>query len=583
MYDLAIAIPARDEEWIGFTVADLLKNIRGNTEIRVVLDGYTTKVPYIPSDPRVTVMVNETPVGQRAATNQALKGSTAPYVAKCDAHTAYSHGFDLELLEAFKVHGDNVCLVPVMRNLHLYDLVCPKNHVQYQGTQTKCKECGEELMRRVIWDSKTNPQSIGYAFSPEPKFQYMNEIKKRDSYKRQLSETGCTETFSLQGSFFACSRECYWKYKCCDESLYSWGSHGLSLALRFWLGHKDGKCLVVHGKDESCWYGHLFRTSGFGGFPYPQEESKIQENKRKLRKFFWENQWNLQVRPSSWLVDRFLPIAGWTDEAIEEIRKEGEKFYLRRLESEKLPLEKKENPKVGALFYTDNEMIEPLGTKVKEQILKVIGDKPLVSMSLKPISFGVKNGCLPLKRGKETMHRQILEGLLELDRMGIDVVYFMEQDILYAEGYTDFIPSDPNVYYYNSNLFRVRTSDGLAVSYDHKSLSQLCAYVKKLIPEYRERVRRIEAEGFDKNGYECGTRSIKRGGFSNDRSETWHAEKPNIDLRWGGNLSASKWTPEEFKSQRSCRNWKTTSIDEIEEWPNLREIIGIPEKPCLDA
>jgi hypothetical protein len=99
--------------------------------------------------------------------------------------------------------------------------------------------------------------------------------------------------------------------------------------------------------------------------------------------------------------------------------------------------------------------------------------------------------------------------------------------------------------------------------------------VSKLIPEYEERVRRIEVDGFNKSGFEPGTRSIRLGGFSNDKSSTWEAKIPNIDVRLssGKNLSASKWKPEEFRSLRSCRNWKISDVDQIEGWFNLRAMI----------
>jgi hypothetical protein len=122
------------------------------------------------------------------------------------------------------------------------------------------------------------------------------------------------------------------------------------------------------------------------------------------------------------------------------------------------------------------------------------------------------------------------------------------------------------------NLWRVRKTDGFAVKYDHKSLSQICAYREKLIPEYEHRVAVIEKEGFNRHfthGYEPGTRSIRLGGFSDDKSESWNSEYPNLDIRHEKNLSTSKWRPEDFKSHRSCRNWKESTFDKIEGWDNF--------------
>jgi hypothetical protein len=224
---------------------------------------------------------------------------------------------------------------------------------------------------------------------------------------------------------------------------------------------------------------------------------------------------------------------------------------------------------VGVLYYTDNSLEDGIAPKCREQIKKCIGDAKLVSVSLKPLDFG-KNIVMDLERGQLTMHKQILAGLEALDT---DIVFFVEHDVLYHPSHFDFRPSNKDIYYYNRNLWRVRASDGFAISYDHKSLSQICAFREKLITEYKERVRRIEANGFNRGGYEPGTRSIRLGGFSNDKSEHFYSKFPNIDIRHDKNLSASKWKPEDFRSLRSCRNWKESKVEDIKGWDNLSSLI----------
>jgi hypothetical protein len=93
-----------------------------------------------------------------------------------------------------------------------------------------------------------------------------------------------------------------------------------------------------------------------------------------------------------------------------------------------------------------------------------------------------------------------------------------------------------------------------------------------LIKEYKERVRKVEAEGFNKNGYEPGTRSLRRGGFSDSGSDYFWSTDPILDIRHGKNLSASKWKPEEFRSQRSCRNWQVAPDGVIPYWGKWEEI-----------
>src|SRR3989338_4135192 len=116
MKDLSILIPSRNEMFISRTIEDILANIEADTEIIVVLDGAWADPP-IPQNDRVNVIYVPQSIGQRAATNLAAKLSKAKYVMKLDAHCSFDKGFDTKMLEAFKLTGDNVTMVPVMRNL----------------------------------------------------------------------------------------------------------------------------------------------------------------------------------------------------------------------------------------------------------------------------------------------------------------------------------------------------------------------------------------------------------------------------------------------------------------------------------
>ncbi|MFA5396857.1 MAG: glycosyltransferase family 2 protein [Methanogenium sp.] len=556
-YDLSLIIPSRNEEFLPNTLHDLIEHTHGNTEFICILDGWDIDIPELPTDERITYIFHSVPIGQRASVRQAARASRSKYIAKCDAHCSFDDGWDVKMLEVFKQHGDNMVAVPVMRNLHVFNWKCKNGHTRYQSPSGPCKECGERTEKDIVWISKTNPQSVSYCFDEEPHFAYFGEYKKRDEYQKMLRETATTFTMSLQGSFYMLPREKYFEWNIDDEELGSWGNSGIEIACKAWL--LGGECRVVHSTN----YGHLFRTQGNDfGFPYNNPGKDVMETKQKVRKLVFDNLIPNQIRPLSWLLEKFWPIPGWSEKMRQKV-----KAWPLPTQNTIKPVS--EAPKVGCLFYTDSELPEPLASTVRNQILKVIGDKPLVSVTLKPLDFG-RNIVLPLERGKLSMHEQILRGLYELRDMGIEVAYFLEHDVLYGEGYTDFIPPDPNMYFYNSNLWRCRQSDGFCVKYDHKSLSQICAYVSKLIPEYEERVRKIKAEGFNKSGYEPGTRSIRLGGFSNDKSSTWEAKIPNIDVRHTKNLSASKWHPSEFRSLRSCRNWVNSDVDHMEGWSDLR-------------
>lgn len=305
---LSILIPSRNEEWLAETLTDLLKNIRGNTEIIAIIDG--EKYPKeLPQDERLTVIELPKSIGQRAATNLAARIATGDYYMKTDAHTAWSKGFDVALMNGFKELGDNVTQVPVMRNLHVFDWVCPDGHRRYQGTSGPCKECGKPTEKDVVWNPKRNPASTSYRFDHTLHFQYFRGWKNSPEYQNQVT-TGYTETMSLQGSCFALSKERYWTLNICDEEFGSWGQQGVEVACKTWLS--GGRCIVNH----NAWYGHLFRTQGGDfSFPYKQSEAKIQAARDYSRKLFLDNTWEFQKYPLVWLVDKFAPVPNWHDGA----------------------------------------------------------------------------------------------------------------------------------------------------------------------------------------------------------------------------------------------------------------------------
>jgi glycosyltransferase involved in cell wall biosynthesis len=321
--ELSILIPARNEQFLARTVDDILKHSEANTEIICVLDGAWAEPP-IPQNDRVVVVYLPVSIGQRAATNLACKLAKGRYVAKLDAHCSFDQGFDRKMLEGFKVVGDEVTMVPTMRNLHAFTWKCLKcGFKKYQGpTPTSCPNCDntKDFKKKMKWYGKPRPQSNSYCFDAEPHFQYFNDYTKREPYLTDV-KTGFTETMSLQGSFWMVTKKRYWELNLGDESFPSWGSQGIQVACASWLS--GGKCLVNH----NTWYAHLFRTQGGDfGFPYDNPHSKALEARAKARNLLYENGWPKQILPSSWLVERFFPVKGWTEEQLKHLKENERKI-----------------------------------------------------------------------------------------------------------------------------------------------------------------------------------------------------------------------------------------------------------------
>ncbi len=318
MKELSILIPANNEMFLARTIQDILENIEADTEIITVLDGSWAN-PVIPIHPRVNVIYVPVEIGQRAATNLACKLSRAKYIMKVDAHCSFDKGFDRKLIENMQ---DNWTVAPIMRNLWAFDWKCRRcGWTKYQGpTPKRCGKCNDSryIKRDMKWIGKHNPQSTSFCFDSEPHFQYFEDWKHRPQYIKDKAELGLTESMSLQGSCFMATREKYWELNLSDESVGSWGNQGLEVACKTWLS--GGRVIINH----KTWYAHMFRTQGGDfSFPYKQHESQVQITKKKVWDFFFNGQFKQQIHPMSWLIEKFAPVPGWTQEQINKLKEHG--------------------------------------------------------------------------------------------------------------------------------------------------------------------------------------------------------------------------------------------------------------------
>ncbi len=114
------------------------------------------------------------------------------------------------------------------------------------------------------------------------------------------------------------TRERYFELDICDEKLGNWGSQGIEVACKTWLS--GGRVIINH----RTWYAHLFRTNATLHFPWPTNGRDQQNTRDKVRELFFPCKWEKAIHPTSWLIEKFWPVKGWTQES-QDALKEKEK------------------------------------------------------------------------------------------------------------------------------------------------------------------------------------------------------------------------------------------------------------------
>jgi hypothetical protein len=250
------------------------------------------------------------------------------------------------------------------------------------------------------------------------------------------------------------------------------------------------------------------------------------------------NQWPKAKHDLEWLIKKFAPVPDW------EVK----------------PASK------GILYYTCNTHDLTLELAARNNLLKAQNGYELGCVSRERTDFGDWNIVVQLERSPATMHEQILQGL---ERMKAEYVFLCESDVFYHPSHFDFIPPRKDVFYYNTNVWRVRYEDGHAVRTDDcKQVSGICCDRQFLLEHYRKRVERIRREGFSrKNGYEPGTRKLPWG-YDDNPCDVWQSPFPNVDIRHGGTLTGSHWSIDSFRNKKYAAGWAETD-DEIPGWGKL--------------
>jgi hypothetical protein len=582
-YKLSILIPARNEvcydvDLLYETVVNVLQQTSAACELVVVCDGYVPPTP-LPVDPRLTVIHHSKPIGQRAATNEAARIATGEWVCKLDAHCALSDDFDTRLLDGAQ---DDWTIVPSQYNLLAFIWKCKKcgwtkdqsGPTEGQANKSpkpdKCIKCGSRYVKQVKqWfprdgrdgsdvgrkGGRRNTGLRSWRFDTNLEYSQWGEYANRPEV---VAQGKFHDVMSLLGACWAVKRDRYFALNMSDERWGSWGQQGFEVSAKSWTSGGRVVC------NTDTWFAHFFRVGGLT-FPYAGGGMKERAMSR-CRELFIANKWEGQVRPLSWIIEHFAPVPDWHvdgNRVWQQVKAAGDEFN--KLQPAPAPVKKTSK---CALYYSCLSHDEILELAARNNLKQSTNGHEIGCVTLNErVDFGDWQIIVQREKSGTTMHYQILEGL---KRSTADYVFLCESDVFYHPSHFDFTPPDPTVFYYNTNVWRVRYQDGHAVRTDDlQQVSGICASRLLLLEHYRKRIELIERNGglFDvkQMAYEPGT----RGNFDNSKVANWQSPYPNVDVTGHGRtLTKPKFSIDEFRNARYAKGWQETD-DQLSGWPKL--------------
>lgn len=270
---VSVIIPARNEIYLQKTIESVITAAKGDYEIIVVCDGYWPDPP-IQDHPNVHLIHHTNPIGQRAATNEAVRIATKKYIMKIDGHTIMDDGFDVKLEADCQ---PDWTLIPLMYSLDV------------------------EIWKPKLHKKPVSHMYIGNAAGRELRIEYWHDYDKRPEAKGDL-----VDMMAGMGNCFFMERDRYWELDGLDENHGSWGQVGIEIACKSWLS--GGR----HVLSKKTWFAHWFRKNV--GFPYPLSGKAVEHARNYSKEIWCNNKWPKQVHRLEWLINKFAPVPSW-DEA----------------------------------------------------------------------------------------------------------------------------------------------------------------------------------------------------------------------------------------------------------------------------
>lgn len=220
------------------------------------------------------------------------------------------------------------------------------------------------------------------------------------------------------------------------------------------------------------------------------------------------------------------------------------------------------------IYLTDNILDERIYKLCQDNILKSIGDLPLISVSHQPIDFGT-NICVGIMpRNSLTINLQMMKAL---EMVKTKYIAIAEHDCLYTPEHFQFIPPDDNITWYNENVWLMQLFSAghpecngmFSIFPGRKANSQIICSTKVMMETTRARIEMMgdpawlakhpsgrigEAGHMDydhamklsRGKSVAHIREKLKEYILNFKGANWKSKLPNIDIRHNNNFTKNR-------------------------------------------
>jgi hypothetical protein len=212
------------------------------------------------------------------------------------------------------------------------------------------------------------------------------------------------------------------------------------------------------------------------------------------------------------------------------------------------------------VIYSANKIPEHWFKYWKEELLKVAGDYPIISVSHKPMDIGKNIVVGDIGCSAYNVYKQILIGAKEADT---EYIICVEDDSLYGSDHFDFYRPKPDTFGYNMNKWSLFTWGPPIYSLKRrKTASTLIAPRKLLIETLEERFAKFpDPNNFPTKWFgEPGRNDYERGmGVKERKAEEVYSKVSCIQISHEYGL--------DDRSVRHHKNYGQIKVKEICDWP----------------